>query len=151
MCIRDRTVIEVGVDVPNATVMMVRESEHFGVSQLHQLRGRVGRGGHHSLCLFHTFAEPGTPQLERVSRIAEVSDGFELAELDLEIRQEGDVLGTSQSGKERQLKLLNLVEDYEIIQRAYDDAAEIVARDIDLARSVTEEMILEEFEYLDKS
>ena len=145
------TVIEVGVDVPNATVMMVRESEHFGVSQLHQLRGRVGRGGHQSLCLFHTFAEPGTPQLERVSRIAEVSDGFELAELDLEIRQEGDVLGTSQSGKERQLKLLNLVEDYEIIQRAYDDAAEIVARDIDLARSVTEEMILEEFEYLDKS
>ena len=89
--------------------------------------------------------------MERVSRIAEVSDGFELAELDLEIRQEGDVLGTSQSGKERQLKLLNLVEDYEIIQRAYDDAAEIVARDIDLARSVTEEMILEEFEYLDKS
>lgn len=145
------TVIEVGVDVPNATVMMVRESEHFGVSQLHQLRGRVGRGGHESLCLFHTFAGPDTPQFERVAQIAAVSDGFQLAELDLQNRQEGDVLGTHQSGNERQLKLLNLVEDYEIIQRAYDDAAAVVAADPELARSVTDMEILEEFEYLEKS
>ena len=145
------TVIEVGVDVPNATVMMVRESEHFGVSQLHQLRGRVGRGGHQSLCLFHTFAEPETPQFERVSQIAAISDGFQLAELDLQNRQEGDVLGTHQSGNERQLKLLNLVEDYGIIQRAYDDAEAVVAADPELARSVTDTEILEEFEYLEKS
>jgi len=132
-------------------VMMVRESEHFGVSQLHQLRGRVGRGGHESLCLFHTFAGPDTPQFERVAQIAAVSDGFQLAELDLQNRQEGDVLGTHQSGNERQLKLLNLVEDYEIIQRAYDDAAAVVAADPELARSVTDMEILEEFEYLEKS
>ena len=145
------TVIEVGVDVPNATVMMVRESEHFGVSQLHQLRGRVGRGGHQSLCLFHTFAEAETPQFERVRQIAAISDGFQLAELDLQNRQEGDVLGTHQSGNERQLKLLNLVEDYEIIQRAYDDAEAVVASDPELARTVADNEILEEFEYLEKS
>lgn len=145
------TVIEVGVDVPNATVMMIRESEHFGVSQLHQLRGRVGRGGHASLCLFHTLAEPDTPQFERVERIAAISDGFELAELDLETRHEGDVLGTSQSGTQRRLKLLNLVEDYGIIRRAYDDAEGIVAHEPELARQFTDELILAEFEYLDKS
>ena len=92
------TVIEVGVDVPNATVMMVRESEHFGISQLHQLRGRVGRGGNQSLCLFHTFAEEGTPAFERVSQVAATLDGFALAELDLLNRREGDVLGKEQSG-----------------------------------------------------
>ena len=145
------TVIEVGVDVPNATVMMVRESEHFGVSQLHQLRGRVGRGGHASLCLFHTFAEPGSPQLERVTRIAEISDGFQLAELDLETRAEGDVLGTSQSGTVRQLKLLDLVQDYEIIHRAYDDAAEYVESNPERAREITEELFLDPFDYLNKS
>ena len=145
------TVIEVGVDVPNATVMMVRESEHFGVSQLHQLRGRVGRGGHASLCLFHTFAEPGSSQLERVTRIAEISDGFQLAELDLETRAEGDVLGTSQSGTDRQLKLLDLVQDYEIIHRAYDDAAEYVESNPERAREITEELFLDPFDYLNKS
>lgn len=145
------TVIEVGVDVPNATVMMVRESEHFGVSQLHQLRGRVGRGGHASLCLFHTFAEEGSPQLERVTRIAEISDGFQLAELDLETRSEGDVLGTSQSGTERQLRLLNLVQDYEIIQRAYDDAADYVDSAPERAREIAEDLFLDPFDYLNKS
>ena len=145
------TVIEVGVDVPNATVMMVRESEHFGVSQLHQLRGRVGRGGHASLCLFHTFAELGTPQFERVSRIAAISDGFQLAELDLETRSEGDVLGTSQSGTERQLKLLDLVEDYEIIQRAYEDAAQYVEANPERAREITADLFLDPFDYLNKN
>lgn len=145
------TVIEVGVDVPNATVMMVRESEHFGVSQLHQLRGRVGRGGHASLCLFHTFAEQGSPQLERVTRIAEISDGFQLAELDLETRSEGDVLGTSQSGTDRHLRLLNLVQDFEIIQRAYDDAAEFVESAPERAREIVEDLFLDPFDYLNKS
>src|SRR5699024_8269360 len=95
------TVIEVGVDVPNATVMLIREAENFGVSQLHQLRGRVGRGGHESLCLFHTLLDdPMSPSLARLDAVARTSDGFELAELDLLTRQEGDVLGTRQSGAE---------------------------------------------------
>ena len=145
------TVIEVGVDVPNATVMMVRESEHFGVSQLHQLRGRVGRGGNQSLCLFHTQAEEGTPSFERVTQVASTTDGFALAELDLLNRREGDVLGTQQSGMHRTLKLLNLVEDFELVRRAYDDAARLVADNLEFARAATADFIPEDFEYLDKS
>ena len=145
------TVIEVGVDVPNATVMMVRESEHFGVSQLHQLRGRVGRGGNQSLCLFHTQAEEGTPSFERVTQVASTTDGFALAELDLRNRREGDVRGTQQSGMHRTLKLLNLVEDFELVRRAYDDAARLVADNLEFARAATADFIPEDFEYLDKS
>ena len=145
------TVIEVGVDVPNATVMMVRESEHFGVSQLHQLRGRVGRGGNQSLCLFHTLAQEGTPSFQRVSQVASTTDGFALAELDLLNRREGDVLGTQQSGMHRTLKLLNLVEDFELVRRAYDDAERLVADNLEFARAATADFIPEDFEYLDKS
>ena len=145
------TVIEVGVDVPNATVMMVRESEHFGVSQLHQLRGRVGRGGNQSLCLFHTQAVEGTPSFERVSQVASTTDGFALAELDLLNRREGDVLGTQQSGMHRTLKLLNLVEDFELVRRAYNDAERLVADNLEFARAATADFIPEDFEYLDKS
>lgn len=145
------TVIEVGVDVPNAMVMMVRESEHFGVSQLHQLRGRVGRGGIASLCLFHTFAEKDTPSYDRVAQVAATSDGFALAELDLLNRREGDVLGTEQSGIARTLKLVNLVDDYDIVKRAYDDAAAIVANNLEFARAATANFVPEDFEYLDKS
>lgn len=145
------TVIEVGVDVPNATVMMVRESEHFGVSQLHQLRGRVGRGGNQSLCLFHTLAEEGTPSFERVSQVAATTDGFALAELDLLNRREGDVLGRQQSGRHRTLKLLNLVEDFELVRRAYDDAERLVADNLEYARAATSHFVAEDFEYLDKS
>ena len=145
------TVIEVGVDVPNATVMMVRESEHFGVSQLHQLRGRVGRGGNQSLCLFHTLAEQNSPSFERVSQVASTTDGFALAELDLLNRREGDVLGTEQSGQHRTLKLLNLVEDYELVRRAYNDAERLVADNLEYARAATAHFVPEDFEYLDKS
>ena len=145
------TVIEVGVDVPNATVMMVRESEHFGVSQLHQLRGRVGRGGNQSLCLFHTLAEENSPSYERVSQVAATTDGFALAELDLLNRREGDVLGTEQSGQHRTLKLLNLVEDYELVRRAYDDAERLVTDNLEYARAATAHFVPEDFEYLDKS
>lgn len=145
------TVIEVGVDVPNATVMMVRESEHFGVSQLHQLRGRVGRGGNQSLCLFHTLAEENSPSFERVSQVAATTDGFALAELDLLNRREGDVLGTEQSGQHRTLKLLNLVEDYELVRRAYDDAERLVTDNLEYARAATAHFVAEDFEYLDKS
>ena len=145
------TVIEVGVDVPNATVMMVREAEHFGVSQLHQLRGRVGRGGLQSLCFFHTDAEPDSAAFGRVAQVAETADGFALAELDLINRREGDVLGTEQSGIARTLRLVNLVDDYDIVKRAYDDAAGIVANHIEFARQATANFVPEDFEYLDKS
>ena len=145
------TVIEVGVDVPNATVMMVREAEHFGVSQLHQLRGRVGRGGLQSLCFFHTDAEPDSAAFGRVAQVAETADGFALAELDLMNRREGDVLGTEQSGIARTLRLVNLVDDYDIVKRAYDDAAGIVANHIEFARQATANFVPEDFEYLDKS
>ena len=139
------------MDVPNATVMMVRESEHFGVSQLHQLRGRVGRGGNQSLCLFHTLAEEHTPSFERVAQVAATSDGFALAELDLLNRREGDVLGKQQSGTHRTLRLLNLVEDFEVVRRAYDDAARLVADNLEFARAATADFVAEDFEYLDKS
>lgn len=144
-------VIEVGVDVPNATVMMIREAEHFGISQLHQLRGRVGRGGNQSLCLFHTLAEPGSPAFERVGQVAQTADGFALAELDLLNRREGDVLGTEQSGIVRTLRLVNLVDDFDIVKRAYDDAAGIVADNLAFARAATADFVPEDFEYLDKS
>ena len=92
------TVIEVGVDVPNATVMVVLDADRFGVSQLHQLRGRVGRGAHAALCLLVTDSEPGSPSRERLDAVASTSDGFELSRVDLAQRREGDVLGASQSG-----------------------------------------------------
>lgn len=145
------TVIEVGVDVPNATVMLVRESECFGMSQLHQLRGRVGRGGHQSLCLFHTLADPGTPSFERVSEVAATSDGFELAELDLRHRQEGDVLGTNQSGTLRTLKLLNLSQDLAVIERANGDAAALVEKNPERAQELVADIEERSLEYLDKS
>ena len=145
------TVIEVGVDVPNATVMMVRESEHFGVSQLHQLRGRVGRGGFESWCLFHTLADQGSPSFTRVQQVAATTDGFKLAELDLLNRREGDVLGKEQSGLHRTLRLINLVDDRALVERAYRDAGSIVADNLEFARSATADFVAEDFEYLDKS
>ncbi|OIR42113.1 ATP-dependent DNA helicase RecG [Corynebacterium sp. NML140438] len=145
------TVIEVGVDVPNATVMMVRESEQFGVSQLHQLRGRVGRGGNQSLCLFHTLAEEGSDAFQRVWEVAQTSDGFALADLDLRHRREGDVLGTEQSGIRRTFKLIDLIEDYEIVTRAYRDAARFVEEDLEKARSLSAHLQDEDFVYLEKS
>lgn len=145
------TVIEVGVDVPNATVMLIRESENFGVSQLHQLRGRVGRGGHASLCLFHTLADPDSPAFRRVSAVAATSDGFRLAEIDLETRQEGDVLGTLQSGTERTVRLLNLLTDYGIIARANVDAEALVDADQQLAQRLVRDIARDDREYLEKS
>jgi ATP-dependent DNA helicase RecG len=104
------TVIEVGVDVANATVMVVLDADRFGVSQLHQLRGRVGRGGHPGLCLLVTQAEQGSPALDRLSAVAATTDGFELSRLDLEQRREGDVLGAAQSGSRSGLKLLSVLD-----------------------------------------
>lgn len=141
------TVIEVGVDVPNATVMLIREAENFGVSQLHQLRGRVGRGGHASTCIFHTLHDHD----ERIAGVAATTDGFQLAELDLIHRQEGDVLGTSQSGTARTVKLLNLIEDYALIERATHDAAELVGRHPLLAQRLVLEIDRTDREFLEKS
>jgi ATP-dependent DNA helicase RecG len=128
------TVVEVGVDVPNATMMVVLDAERFGVSQLHQLRGRVGRGQHPGLCLLVTEAAPGTPSRERLDAIAATTDGFELAKLDVEQRREGDVLGAAQSGRRSQLRLLSLLRDEELIAQAREEAAALVAGDPKLAR-----------------
>jgi ATP-dependent DNA helicase RecG len=120
------TVIEVGVDVPNATVMLVENAERFGISQLHQLRGRVGRGEHSSTCLLSTSHPPaGSPRLRA---LAEHSDGFRLAEIDLRLRKEGELVGTRQSGM-GQFKFASLPEDAELLERARARAREILARD----------------------
>ncbi|WP_417554000.1 ATP-dependent DNA helicase RecG [Microbacterium sp.] len=123
------TVIEVGVDVPNASTMVVMDADRFGVSQLHQLRGRVGRGGVPGLCLLVTEAEAGTPARERVEAVAATLDGFELAEVDLELRGEGDVLGAAQAGAKSSLRLLRVVKDAGLIAYARDIAADILRDD----------------------
>ena len=114
------TVIEVGVDVPNATVMFVMDADRFGISQLHQLRGRIGRGEHASLCLLATKLPEGSRAGQRLKAVAGTLDGFELADLDLEERREGDVLGYSQSGRPITLRFLSLFEHREIIENARD-------------------------------
>ncbi|MCW6009115.1 ATP-dependent DNA helicase RecG [Micromonospora sp. CPCC 205371] len=128
------TVIEVGVNVPNATVMIVLDADRFGVSQLHQLRGRVGRGTAPGLCLLVTEAFEGTPARERLDAVASTTDGFRLAELDLEQRREGDVLGATQSGRRSHLRLLSLLRDADLIGEARMAAIELVEEDPDLVR-----------------
>ena len=114
------TVIEVGVDVPNATVMLVMDADRFGISQLHQLRGRIGRGEHASICLLASWMPPHSRAGRRLTAVAGTLDGFELADLDLQERREGDVLGRSQSGRAITLKLLSLIDHREIIEAARD-------------------------------
>jgi ATP-dependent DNA helicase RecG len=128
------TVVEVGVDVPNATMMVVMDADRFGVSQLHQLRGRVGRGGHPGLCLLVTGAPLG-PARDRLDAVAATSDGFALAELDLEQRREGDVLGSAQAGRRSSLKLLRLTRpgDKEIVISARQEAIDLIGADPALA------------------
>ncbi|TAJ50012.1 MAG: ATP-dependent DNA helicase RecG [Herbiconiux sp.] len=151
------TVIEVGVDVPNASAMVVLDAERFGVSQLHQLRGRVGRGGVPGLCLLVTNAEPDSVARARVDAVAETLDGFALAEIDLELRREGDVLGSLQSGGRSSLRLLRVVKDAEVIQDARGAASAIVTEDPGLAahpelRDALERRLREtEREFLEKT
>ncbi|QNQ90133.1 DEAD/DEAH box helicase [Corynebacterium poyangense] len=145
------TVIEVGVDVPNATMMVIREAENFGISQLHQLRGRVGRGSHESLCLLLTEAEVGSPAHQRLLAVQSTTDGFLLAEEDLRFREEGDVLGTRQSGHTRSLKLLSLLSDVQIIQRTHKDAARLVKDDKSTALRLAAQDYHPDYGYLDKS
>jgi ATP-dependent DNA helicase RecG len=127
------TVVEVGVDVPNATVMVIMDAERFGVSQLHQLRGRVGRGGHGGLCLLVTEAPEASPARERLDAVAGTIDGFVLSRIDLAQRREGDVLGTAQAGRKSSLKLLRLLEDEDLIGQAREEAVALVAADPALA------------------
>ncbi len=127
------TVIEVGVDVPNATIMVIMDADRFGVSQLHQLRGRVGRGVSPGLCLLVTQCEEETPARERLNAVAGTVDGFELSRIDLEQRREGDVLGASQSGTQSHLRLLRVLRDEGLIEQARDDAESLIATDNDLS------------------
>jgi ATP-dependent DNA helicase RecG len=128
------TVIEVGVDVPNATVMIIMDADRFGVSQLHQLRGRVGRGSAPGVCLLVTESVEGTAARERLDAVASTTDGFKLSEIDLEQRREGDVLGASQSGKHSHLRLLSLLRDAKLITDARAEAAELIGDDPDLTK-----------------
>jgi ATP-dependent DNA helicase RecG len=127
------TVVEVGVDVPNATVMVVMDADRFGVSQLHQLRGRVGRGTEPGLCLLVTETVTGGPARDRLDAVAMTTDGFALSRIDLEQRREGDVLGTAQAGRKSSLKLLQLLRDEDLIGRARDEAVALVHADPALA------------------
>ncbi|MET3807580.1 ATP-dependent DNA helicase RecG [Nakamurella sp. UYEF19] len=127
------TVIEVGVDVANATMMIVLDAERFGMSQLHQLRGRVGRGEAAGVCLLITEAPENSVGRARLDAVAKTNDGFKLAEADLELRREGNVLGTSQAGKSSGLRQLSLIRDREVIEAAREDAMELVGQDPTMA------------------
>jgi ATP-dependent DNA helicase RecG len=127
------TVIEVGVDVPNAVVMVIMDADRFGVSQLHQLRGRVGRGADPGLCLLVTEAPEAAPARERLDAVAGTADGFALSRIDLEQRREGDVLGTAQAGRRSSLKLLQLLRDEDLIGEAREEAIKVVDADPALA------------------
>jgi len=126
------TVIEVGVDVPNATVMVILDADNFGISQLHQLRGRVGRGQAKGLCLLLTAAEDDSIALQRIEAVAGESDGFKLSEIDLELRREGDVLGANQSGGRSSLRLLQVIRDAALIQKVRAEVEELFEKDPEL-------------------
>jgi ATP-dependent DNA helicase RecG len=151
------TVIEVGVDVPNASVMVVLDAERFGVSQLHQLRGRIGRGDAEGLCLLVTGMAAGSPARERLDAVAATGDGFALARVDLEARREGDVLGAAQSGRRSSLRLLSVLRHEDVIADAREAADEVVAADPDLrcapalAAAVADLVDSERADYLEKT
>lgn len=150
------TVIEVGVDVPNATVMVVMDADRFGISQLHQLRGRIGRGEHPGLCLLVTSAPVESAALERLRAVEATRDGFQLAELDLTQRREGNVLGASQSGGRSNLRLLKVIEHADLIAQCREIAEKLVAQDPDrvdpyLSDMVSQTELLAAGEWLERS
>lgn len=150
------TVIEVGVNVPNATAVVIMDADRFGVSQLHQLRGRVGRGSAPGLCLLVSEAPEASPARARLGAVASTLDGFELSRIDLEQRREGDVLGQAQSGARSSLRVLAVIEDEEVIAAAREEATAVVAADPELERLPELRVALralldaEREEYLDK-
>jgi len=150
------TVIEVGVNVPNATAMVIMDADRFGVSQLHQLRGRVGRGSAAGLCLLVSEMPEASPARQRLNAVAATLDGFELSRIDLEQRREGDVLGQAQSGARTSLRVLSVIEDEEIIAEAREEATTLVAADPELSqlpglRTALDALLDEEREqYLEK-
>ena len=150
------TVIEVGVDVPNASTMVIMDADRFGVSQLHQLRGRVGRGKVPGLCLLVSRSAPDSVAMERLNAIAGTLDGFELSRINLDQRREGDVLGSAQSGRKSHLRLLKVLRDEELIEKARKAAFDLIGEDPKMAMHphlANEVAKLEEFEetsYLDK-
>jgi len=150
------TVIEVGVNVPNATAMVIMDADRFGVSQLHQLRGRVGRGSAAGLCLLVSEMPEASPARQRLNAVASTLDGFELSRIDLEQRREGDVLGQAQSGARSSLRMLAVIDDEEIIAEAREEATAVVAADPELGdlpglRVALDALLDEEREqYLDK-
>ena len=129
------SVIEVGVDVPNATVMVIESAERFGLSQLHQLRGRVGRGGEQSYCVLMSGDKLSADARKRLGAMVETCDGFELAELDMKLRGAGDINGTQQSGMAFDLKIADLVRDNQIIEHTRRIAQEILTDDPYLQKS----------------
>jgi ATP-dependent DNA helicase RecG len=151
------TVVEVGVDVPNATAMVIMDAERFGVSQLHQLRGRVGRGSAPGICLLVTEMPAGSASRDRLYAVESTLDGFELARLDLEMRREGDILGAVQSGKRSGLKMLSLLRDEDVIAQAREEAQQLVSFSPDLAefpglaRLVADLVDEQSAEYLEKA
>ena len=151
------TVVEVGVDVPAATVMVVLDADRFGISQLHQLRGRVGRGGLPGLALLLTSAPPDSPARERLAAVASTTDGFALAALDLEQRREGDVLGSTQSGRRSSLRLLEVARHEDVIRDARDAATRVLDADptLDahpaLAAAIDEREQAQQADYLEKA
>jgi ATP-dependent DNA helicase RecG len=148
------TVIEVGVDVANATVMLVMDADRFGISQLHQLRGRIGRGGHASLCLLASWVSPYSRAGRRLTAVAQTQDGFALADLDLQERREGDVLGRSQSGRAITLRLLSLIDHRQVIESARDFCEQVYDDDAahpGLSLLAAPFTGTERIEYLDKS
>lgn len=138
------TVIEVGVDIPNATAMVILDADNFGISQLHQLRGRVGRGSAKGLCLLLTAAEDDSIALQRIEAVAGESDGFRLSEIDLELRREGDVLGATQSGGRSSLRLLRVIQDSDLIQKVRLEVEELFAADPELGDLPTLRALLEQ-------
>lgn len=151
------TVIEVGVDVPNATMIVILDADRFGVSQLHQLRGRVGRGKDQGLCLLVTESPENSLARERLAQVAATTDGFELAQVDLALRKEGDILGSSQSGRRSRLRLLEVIKDADLVSLARDEAFEVVAQDSSLmtwpslARGVADLTRQEPTEFLERT
>ena len=137
------TVIEVGVNIPNASVMVIESSEKFGLSQLHQLRGRVGRGSENSYCVLMTSNKLSSDARKRIKTMTSTNDGFKVAEVDMEIRGPGNLLGTQQSGL-LNLKIANIITDKEILESARNDVKVIVSNDQKLIK-VENKLIKEEY------